>query len=105
MADPRSRYVLAPLDILLDSGLAPAHLLRLKARDPPALLHLLDDLKARSHLVEESSQLCSQVWVLGQLLLEDVLKDRLVALGLLFEAGYGVYRLIVPSPSGLQGGH
>src|SRR5215203_2124190 len=101
--DPRSGYVLAPADILPDSGPAPAHLLCLKSRDPAALLHPLDDLKARSHLLEQGGQFCSQFSILGNLLLEDAFQDRLVAFGLLFEAGYGVCLLFVPSPSGFKG--
>src|SRR5215203_3625 len=83
--DPRSCYVLAPADILPDSGPAPAHLLCLKARDPAALLHPLDDLQVRSHLLEQGGQFCSQLFILGNLLLEDAFQDRLVAFGLLFE--------------------
>src|SRR5215218_5576974 len=102
VADPRTCHVLARPDVLVHRGSALGHLLGLKTSDPTALLHLLDDLQAGSHLIKKRGEHRGQFLVFGKLLLQDIFQYRRVALRLLFEAGQGVGSLLVPGPFGLK---
>src|SRR5215208_5646710 len=101
-ADPRTCHVLARPDVLPYRSPAPGHLLGLEAHDPTALLHLLDDLKAGAHLVEERREHRSQFLVFGKLLIQNIFEDRRVALGFFFEASQSVSSLLVPGPFGFK---